>query len=241
MHSTSSVTAPLITPVRQSISPPSFTNTSVSSDPMIHSETLKETYRNKCQPLVAYSTSTVEQEQHSQPSRSTVHPESPVHRKFQNTTTSSSISSSNEISNPNQSMQEIMAQKSYKYARLKSEIEEDTARISECKDEKSEVSMRGSLNEFQENSSIEAEILNCRYPRIAAESEEFCTTLARSTDLPATKLLHDNRPRSNERTEMLNINKQHENGKSCDHMKQSSAHEMYNFNFIRNFIRSSTL
>ncbi|VDK70350.1 unnamed protein product [Litomosoides sigmodontis] len=223
MHSTPSVTAPLITPSRQSISPSSFTNTtSQSPDPMTHSETSKETYRNRCQPLIACSPGAVEQEL----SHSTVHREGAVRQELQDTTTSYTIPSSNGIFNSNQSVQEIMAHKSYKCARLKSEMEEDAARISECKDEKSEVSMEESLSEFQEDSSA---VFNYRrYPRVAAESEEFCITLSTSTDLPATKLPHDDWSQSNEGVKMLHINKQHENGKSCDHMKQSSAYEICN-------------
>ncbi|CAG9540331.1 unnamed protein product [Cercopithifilaria johnstoni] len=229
-----SITAPLITPSRESISP-SFINTNISSDAVIHPETSGQTYFNKQQSLLTHPTSIFQQEQQFQPSHSTTDPETSVHEKLRDTTTPSNIPSSNGISNSNQSVQEIVAQKSYKYPPQKSEIEEDTTWISEHKEEKSEVSIRESLNnlysKFRENSSTEAEILNYHlYPRIAAKPEEFYITLSKSIDLPTTKLLYDNSSQPNDVMEMLDTNEQHENGKLCDDsavMKQSSANEIY--------------
>ncbi|KAL3997910.1 PDZ domain (Also known as DHR or GLGF) family protein [Acanthocheilonema viteae] len=218
IRSVPSITAPLITPSRQSISP-SFINTNVSSDTVIHPETSKQTYLNKQQSLL---TSSLQHEQHFQSSHSSTHPETAVHQNLHDTATPSNIPSFNGISNSNQSMQEILAQKSYKYARLKNETEENTAYISE-QDEKSEAPTRELPNnfysKFPENLPTEGEISN--YPPIAAKSEEVYVTLSKLTDLPITKLPRDN--------EIMETSGQNENGKLCDDkliVKQSSAYEI---------------
>uniref|UniRef100_A0A0R3RQK1 PDZ domain-containing protein n=1 Tax=Elaeophora elaphi TaxID=1147741 RepID=A0A0R3RQK1_9BILA len=214
IRSVPSVTAPLITPSRQSISP-SSTNTNASSDPVtIHPESSKRTYFNKQQPLSTSPASVHQKEQQFLPSRSG----SPVLEKMHDTTTSTSISSSNGISsNANQSMQEILTLKNYKYARQKSEMKESAAYVNEDEDEKSEVSMRESMNnlysKFQENSSMEAEVLNYHsYSRIVAKSEEAYLTLSKSTDLPTTNLPHGN----SSQLETLDRNERHKTGKLCD-------------------------
>uniref|UniRef100_A0A1I7VGX0 PDZ domain-containing protein n=1 Tax=Loa loa TaxID=7209 RepID=A0A1I7VGX0_LOALO len=233
-RSAPSIVAPLITPSGQSASP-SFINMIVPSDSTVHPETSKQTYQNKQQAFSASSASTFEQEQQPHAPLSTVVPETPAHPKLHYATTLSNILSSSGISNSNQSMQGIPVQRTYKYARLKTEMQENTAYISEQEDEKSEGSMRESLDDlyskFQQNLPPETEILNYHfYPRIVDKSEEFYLTLTKSADLPTTKLPHGNSSEPKETVETLDTDEKCKNGKQYDDkvtMKQSSAYDMY--------------
>lgn len=187
---------------------------------MIRPETSKQTFLNEQRSLLTSPANTFQQKQF-QPSDS----ETPAHRN--ETTTYSNFSSSNGISNSNLSLEEILVPKNYKYVHLKS----DTAWISKHKDEKSEVSMRESLDslysKFQKNSLTEAEISNYHFhPRTAANSEEFYVTLSKSIDLPTTKFPHDNSLQPNE---IMEQNEQYENEKlSGDKTitKESSSDDM---------------
>lgn len=229
-RSAASIAAPLITPSRQSTSPSSI-NMSISSDPVVHPETSKETYLNKQQVLSTSTASTFQQEQQPQPLRSTALPEAPAHQKLRDTKTSSNVLQSNGISNSNRSMQETSVQKTYKYSRMKTE---NTAYVSEQEDERSEAFVRESLNDlyskFQENSPTEAQMSNYHfYPQIVAKPEEFYVMLTKSTDLPTMKLPRNNSSEPKETAETLDIDMRRKPGKLYDDKittKPLSAYEM---------------
>lgn len=226
-----SISAPLITPSRQPISP-SFMNMSVSSNPAIHPETSQQSYLNEHHTLATFPACTFQQEQQHQPACSTTLAETPAREESNNVTAPFNILSSSGILNSNRSVQETSVQKSYKYACLKSKMQKNKTYMNEQEGEKSKASIKESPNDlcskFQENLHTEAQISNCHcYPRIVNKSENFLT---KSTNLPTAKLLCDNSSEAKETVETLDTDKQHKIGKQHDDgvtMKHLSAYKIY--------------